>query len=445
MTNSNLKINYEMVLPPQLESAKYSTETVTNLISLQTLEKAFVRYPATSGDDSQITFNLPSINGSAMVRELELEVPIDFTITFTGIAPQGPTLASTATGIPVNGTVATFTYGSSPRPFLNELCCLDTFPLSKIFNNRSYTINNSSTIVKEDFTAEQIDIMSAQLDLEKCENAGMCLFADANTHFRTLDAETGGNMLPLEWTDNVSTYNTVDLWLDALSGLAPALSIRAPSYVLNPVCRYAAGVCDSWQAKRNSARNIVSSSVLFGGVTSGTNVYGFGSNLVPNSNTSPNLINMAYYGNDMVCTFRYVVREQILSQFWDHQDSFNKFSWNKLLPVSSLNIKLDINSKYMREALLKIGDNVSEILANGGTYTVSVPTVGDYSNCYLYARQMKIPLALLPRESYKILYYEQTKPQASKPVKYNGAGSFEAEMTYANLSQVPEYYFSICL
>jgi hypothetical protein len=439
MSITDLKIDYEMVLPPVLESSRYSTRNVTNQISLQTLEKSFVRYPATSGDvDSQLTFNLPSINGSAMVRELELEVPITFQITFTGIAPDGPVLSSTASPIPLGQAVATFTYGSSPRPFLNELCCLDTFPLSKIFNSRSYTINNSSTIVKEDFTAEQIDIMSAQLDLRKCENSNLCLFADANAHFRTLDATTGGNMIPLAWTDNTNSFNTVTEWVNNLS-LIPNASAQAPSYVLNPACRYAAGVCESWQAKRNSARNIVSSTVDFSGVTSGTSVHGYGSNDVPNSNAQPYLLNFAYYGADLVCNFKYVVREQLLSQFWDHEYSHSAFSWNKLLPVSSLNIKLDINSKYLREALLKIGDNVSEIIGSGGKYEVSVPTIGDYSTCYLYARQMKIPQVLLPNESYKILYYEQTKPQASKEVKYNGSGSFEAEMQFANLSQVPEW------
>jgi len=441
---TDLEIRQSLVLPPELEYTEYSTKNVTNHIEVQTQEKAFVKYTANSSDSSTLTFNLPSISGGAMVRELELEIPIKFSIKFKATAPATPNFATAP--VVSAATAATLTYGSSPRPFMTELNCLDSFPLSKIFSSREYTINNSSTILKEDFTPEQIDVMASQLDMRKVENAGLCLFADANSHFRSLSAETGGLLLPLAYTTSAASSIPIDAmndWRQAFETNTAGTSSLAMPHLLNPATKYAVGICNSWQQKRNTARNIVSSSMtvaLTGTETLSDKIVGYGGNavIVGHSDASGNATQcVRYIPTEKEYFFTIVVREQLLSQFFDNEYSYNKFSWNKLLPASSLNLKFTINSKYLQEAVLKIGDNIASMQSSN--YVITTPTLGDFNECYLYVKQCKIPLALLPNESYKILYYAQERPQANKDINYQGNGVWSSEMQYANLSQVPEY------
>lgn len=442
---TTLRVAHEMVLSEDLKYTKYNTDSAKNLIEIQTLEKSFVRYSASSLDSSSITWNLPSISGGAITRELEIEIPINFTITFRGVEPD---VAIGGLDVNVGQAMLDIVHGTSPRPFMTEMNCLDMFPLSKIFNSREYTINNSSTILKEDFTPEQIDVMIAQGDMTKIHNAGVQPFADANAHFSSLADTFGGLIQPISWYDSANANNSVSTIIQALGaqdGTTAGFSSAIAPYVYFPECVDPSYTCDSWAAKRNRARNIVSSSVVITPVTGGAiNVGvapGCGDNQVPTREGS-NGVQVALYDNtrDWKCDFTIVVREQLWSQFFDHEYSYNRFQWNRLLPASSLNFKFNINAKYMQEAVLKIGDNITSWLVGGATYNISTPTIGPTNSCVLYVHQAKVPLALLPRQSYKVLYYAQDRPQAKKGLSANAADeTFTASMQYANLSQIPEY------
>lgn len=450
MSETTLRVEHEMILPEDLKYTKFNTDTVKNLVEMQTLEKAFVRYPATSLDSSSITWNLPSISGGAMVRQLEVEVPINFTITFRGVAPNFE--FSTAFPIAVNDPTFTRTIGSPPRAFMTEMNCLDQAPLSKIFGSREYTINNSSTILKEDFSPEQIDAMIAQADLKKIRNAGLEPFADANSHFTSLVSTWGGVLAPFTFRTegSITANNTTQTLIAAVLGVeeavTPGISAALSPYFYAPDCVDATCMADTWAAKRNRARNIVSSSVSIVASTGANpsvdpNIPGCGYNAVPWAGNGEGQA-VALYDDtrDWVCTFKIVVREQLWSQFFDHEHAFNRFQWNRMLPTSSLNLKFNINSTYLQQAVLKIGDDIASIVAAGGAYTISAPTVGTQNECILYVHQAKIPLALLPRQSYKVLYYAQDRPQGRKAMVPSAATrSFTANMQYANLSQIPEY------
>jgi len=468
MTESSLKIEHDIVLPPELKNAKYSTDIVQNQIELQTLDKAFVTHIATSKTSTSVGWEIPSISGGAIVRELEVEMPINFSITFKGQAPTFTNGSVAPYNAPpaVGGTMMSYTSGTSPAPFMSIANCLDQFPLSKIFSKRAYKINNSPTVLTEEFSVGQIDAMVAQLDFEKCKNAGLELFADANTHFRELSYGNGGNFTPLKWTnDNINQLN----FLSNINRMVPYdatvadgvqwgdVYSRLPHYFTSPDAKFAANICNSWQQKRNTARNIVSSSVSAPTVTLKNGVVGYGSSYVPvgtngvsgtGATYNPGTLNAVYYnGTDTTYNFTYVVREQILSQYWDHEYSYNKFSYNKILPASSLNVKFDIDSTYLKESLLKIGDNLEAIIENGsGSYSVSDVSIGDKSQCKLYLRHLKIPVALLPKDSYKVLYYAQTRGQGAKLATMNvenidGANHnvWTATMNSINLSQVQDY------
>jgi hypothetical protein len=91
----------------------------------------------------------------------------------------------------------------------------------------------------------------------------------------------------------------------------------------------------------------------------------------------------------------------------------------------------------MKQSILKIGDNTFEF----NKYSLENMKIGQPSQCKLYVKQCKIPLALYPSQSYKLLYYAQEKPQASKDMQITDSNKFTAEMQYSNLSQIPEYIF----
>ena len=53
---------------------------------------------------------------------------------------------------------------------------------------------------------------------------------------------------------------------------------------------------------------------------------------------------------------------------------------------------------------------------------------------------MKIPLALLPKEAYKVLYYAQERPQAPLLMSVDPSTVvYKADMRLSNLAQIPEY------
>lgn len=457
MTETTLRVEHDMVLSDDLVYTKFNTDVIKNQIELNTLEKAFVSYPSNSKDSTSITWNLPSISGGAMVRELELEIPLTFQITFKGVSPN--TAWNATLPVASGGQLVSYVIGTQTRPFMNEINCLDQFPLSKIFNSREYTINNSSTILKEDFTPEQIDVMVAQLDLEKVKNAGLEVFADANCHFSSLSDNVGGIIVPGAFARDAnpalkSTHSALfaALPLGTTSASQFSVSAVANAAFVSKTHLQAGNWKDSWMSKRNSARNIVNSTVTFSGNTnvdsSTVTAAGCGSNKLPRNSAQTSNDETLYTANTYVSTFTITVREQLLSQFFDNEYTFNKFSWNKLLPASSLQVKLNINSEYLSKAVLKIGDHVSDIIANSGlgtvtdAYKVSNVTIGNQQDCKLYVRQCKIPLALLPRSSYKVMYYAQDRPQGRKQLTYSNSGGskkFETEMQYSNLSQIPEY------
>ena len=451
MTETTLKVDHEMILPEDLKYTKYQTSTVKNLIELQTLEKGYNKYPASSMDSTSITWNLPSISGGSMIRELEVEIPLTHYITYRGVHPALSVFPAEPGGFPIvdQADVVTIQTGSSPRPFMNEINCLDLFPLSKLFGSREYTINNSSTILKEEFRPEQIDAMVAQMDLQKVMNMGVCPFADANAHFEPLCYSSGGQLQPLFSATFDPTIEETS-FTDVFGGpgaVALQLALNAPN-------RSAEGIASigehKWYGERNTARNIQAWSITLTDIPAGspgslqlTISPGCGFNVVPTILTSGSRA-VYYVGSteSMTYVFNIVVREQLVSQYWDHQCNYNEHSWNKIIPISSLNVKFNINTQYLQQSLLKIGDNVAGAENEGGAYSVPVPTITSQANSFLIVRQQKIPLAVLPRESYKVLYYDQTRPQASKELQRNGVNTtriFSAEMTYSNLAQVPEY------
>jgi hypothetical protein len=438
MTETTLKIENIMDLCPDLRYTKYNTEVVKNIVEMQTLEKSYKPYNASSKDASSVTWNLTSLSGGHILRELELEIPLKFSITYRGIGPSFAMYqANPVTGIPIGGVVSTIVLGTTPRPFITELNCLDSSPLSKMFGTREYTINSASTVLKENYSSEQICIMESQLDMVKCENSGLCMFLDSNSHFRTLNYATGGMALQY---DALSTF--IDQTITPNADYRKTRSL-IPTYYLNPVCKFAAGICDSWQSKRNSARNIVKSTMTARLTSNGTNVPtsikdGYGSNQMPTGDEA--------FSNDVTFDFEIVVREQLLSNYWMNDLAYDKFGYNRLMPCSSLNVKFGINTKYMKESILKISDNVASMLTgfatSQGKYIVSVPTIGDTKDCKLYISQCKVPIALLPNDAYKVLYYSQTRPSAAEPVVYTesfGVKKWAADMKYNNLSRIPDY------
>lgn len=449
MTETTLRVSHEMVLSDDLRYTRYNTNDVKNLIEVNTQEKAFVRYPASSLDSSSIVWNIPSISGGAVARQLEVEVPIQFSITFVGTSPDIPdvgTLNDAAAVVANNDVLCVLNNGTSPRPFMTEMNCLDQFPLSKLFGNREITINNSATVLQEDLSPAQIDMMVAGGDLRKMRNAGLEPFADANSHFNTL-ANTWGGCMPALIYDRAgaqdrSVSQNWGLLFVAFANATTAARLGAVyTNFASPWSRSASDVCDTWAARRNRARNIVKSEMTVSAGTLGT-CPGCGENQVvvlPGNATGGN--QASYPGTAITYTFTITVREQLWSQYFDNEYTYNKFQWNKLMPLSSLNLKFNFNTTYLNEAILKIGDNIADILAQGGgQYSISTPTIPTQSSCFLYLKQCKIPLALLPRESYKITYYAQDKPQTRKRLGADFATkTITGSMQYANLAQIPEY------
>lgn len=473
MTETTLNVSNKIVLPPELHSMKYRTNNIVNHVELQTLEKAFVKIPATSKDSNSITWNIPSISGGYMTRDLEFEIPLTWTASFKPTAPSfvagasfeqnvGPDLAY-GDNLVSGDTIFTLGLGSNVRPFLKEMNCLDQFPLSKIFRNRTYQFNNSSVTLKEDLTPAQIDAMVAQMNMDKMRNAGLEVFADANSHFNTYSEATGGLLLPQNYTSNGTTGLNITedfaIWGPdgnpgsiTSAGVLNNSVISAINKVLN-ISAFRVGKDekeDTWFSKRNSARNIVSSSAVaptIAGVTWGpSNIAGYGSNPVLYKSNLPNnrgpaygtLSACAYYSTSVISiVFNTTVREQLVSQYFDHEYNFEEFAWNKLIPLSSMNMKFIFDRDYMNGALLKIGDNLS---AYDSFAISSQVTLGNQSECYFISKQCKVPLALQPRESYKVLFYDQVKPQSAVAATRNPAGrKYSATMYYANLSQVGEY------
>mgnify|MGYP001573841528 CR=1 FL=1 len=76
---------------------------------------------------------------------------------------------------------------------------------------REYILNNSSTVLKENFLPEQIDVMVAQLNFDKLRNAGLRVFADANSHFNVLAHTTGGYLAPYTYTHSAATATPRDI------------------------------------------------------------------------------------------------------------------------------------------------------------------------------------------------------------------------------------------
>jgi hypothetical protein len=440
MSESTLKIENIMELCPDLRYTKFNTETVRNVMEMQTLEKGYKSYNVSSRDATSLTWNLTAISSGNIIRELDLEIPIKFSIIYRGIGPSYDIEQGIA--IPAGAVGSTIVFGTTPRPFITELNCLDDFCISKMFGSREYTINNASTVLKESYTPAQISIMVSQLDMVKAENQGLALFADSNCHFRTLDYENGG--LALQY-DSLKTFINETV---TPNFTFPKTRSLIPTYFLNPACKFAAGKVDSWQSKRNSARNIQSSTmsvrralnqnVLVTGLKNG-----YGSNQLPTGDQA--------FSEDLIFDFEIVVREQLLSNFWLNELSYDKFGYNRLMPCSSLNVKFGITKSYLEQSILKIGDNVASILngyaGNLGKYEVSIPTIGganasDVNKPRLYLSQCKIPIALLPNDSYKVLYYSQTRPSPAEPVTYTETPQtkkWSAEMKYNNASRVPDY------
>lgn len=474
MTETTLNVSNKIVLPSELRSMKYRTNNIVNHVELQTLEKAFVKIPATSKDANSITWNIPSISGGYMTRDLEFEIPLTWTASFKPTAPSytpGPTFVENLGGdlalgaqLSPGDTIFTFGLGSNVRPFLKEMNCLDQFPLSKIFRNRTYQFNNSSVTLKEDLSPAQIDAMVAQMNMDKMRNAGLEVFADANSHFNTYSEATGGLLLPQNYTnDGTSGVNVIEDFAIWGSNGDPGSIVSAGTLnsdlmgeitkILN-ISAFRVGKDekeDTWFSKRNAARNIISSTATPTTTPNGTtwgpsNIAGYGSNPVLFKGGLPNkrgqaygiLSACAYYSPSVISiVFNTTVREQLVSQYFDHEYNFEEFAWNKLIPLSSLNMKFIFDRDYMNGALLKIGDN----LAAYDSFSISSQvTLGSQSECYFISKQCKVPLALQPRESYKVLFYDQVKPQSAVSATRSPAGrKYTATMYYANLSQVGEY------
>lgn len=473
MTEITMGVSSDIVLPHELRSQVYGTNNVKNNIELQTLEKAFDRVVATSKDSASITFNLPSISGGAIYRNIELEAPITWGIAYKSTAPASSVAAAgqstgvddTITQINAGTLLWEADLGTNVRPFLKEFSCLDQFPLSKIFNDRTYQFNNSSVVLKENLTVEQIDAMVACMNIDKMENDGLAVFADANSQFDTLNATFGGILLPFAAIQEAGTAYV--LQLEDGQFVEPAndnsynvtLDARVNSNISNTLnkifdqsCFHADKIVDNWCLKRNTARNIISSTVTGGSLSNGATWSsdprsGFGNNLVPvkTSATAGGLAVSAYYDetNTILVTFKTVVREQLVSQYFNHEYAFNEFNWNTLIPLSTLNMKFVFNQEYLSQGVLKMGENIA---AYGTDFQFTqYPTIGNISECYFIMKSCKIPIALQTTDSYKCLFYDQIKPQGGVKASVSG-NKISATVTYANLSQVSDYimpYFRI--
>lgn len=459
MTELKLNVEHDIVLPPALSSQIYNTNTVMNHIELQTLEKGFQKVPATSKDNNSLTFNLPSISGGSMYRELEFEIPLEWSITYEPIVPVGYALKdSVGVGPATWGAgveLISGTLGSSVRPFLSQLNCLDQFPLSKILRNRTYRFNNSSVSLREDLSPEQIDLLVAQMNLNKMANDGLEVFADANSHFDTLDLSTGGILLPDLIVANASTAPTTIVGTRASNqgfNLYRYRGADASEIVITggigDICSKIFDTlrldekCVSWMEKRNTARNIFNQSVTYENLANGATggkAQGYGSNTVPQKTMENGYsLNVAYYktGSTTTVYFKATLRECCISQYFDHPYNFNEFSWNMLIPLSTLDMRFSFDTKYLEESVLKIGDSPQHFTS----YSVTIPKIGNQNECFFILKQCKVPLPLQTRDAYKVLFYDQIKPQTAKDATVEN-NVISAEMQYANLSQIGEYLY----
>lgn len=447
MTETTLNIKNEVVLPPILESHIYRSNEIVNHVQEQTLEKAFVRIKATSKDNSSLQWDIPSISGGNVERNLELEIPITWSNTYTSLTTVPLTITATAsnmTGFIHNGFQSNAVIPAI-RPFMAQINCLDQFPLSKILRNRTYRYNNSSVSLKEDLTPEQIDALVAQFDLDKMENAGLAVFADANANFQSLVEETGGCLLPYQFSQGGTVYSgpnfgfvqpTIDTTSNDNTYQAIFFQMASDLYkvAISKDCYKSSHYADSWYSKRNSARNIVSITITSASTLTPANSLSGATSTVVLQGNSAGVIDCS--ASSKTLTFTVVVREQLVSLYWDHEYAFEEFSWNKLIPLSTLNMKFQYDTDYLQNSLLKISDNYKAYTA----YSVSTPTIGSQEQCYYISKQCKVPNALQFPESYKVFFYDQIRPQ--NPVNLslaNGNSRLSATMSYANLSQIPEY------
>ena len=460
-----LEIKNELELPKELKYTEYNSNTVINKSEVQLPEKAYSYKTASSKSSSSIEFNLPSINGGSLRRVLDHEIPITGKIAFKGVAPAF-SLNSTYP-IAVADYVLSIINGSSPTPLHTALNTIDQAPLSKIFNDREYTINNSSSVLQERFETHQIDAMIAMADIMKMENDGLEPFAAANGHFRPLSYQHGGSIIPLSWNAN-SGATVIDVTQVLIAH--NVFTIGGTTYQLYNQfydgmrhLKLRNRVVGTWMERRNAGRNIVKFECTLtnnngGSITTSKDAVGYENTPVPAQ--SSQAFSADYSNLDgFILNFKIVIREQMWSQYFFNDYQHDRTVYNELLPASSLSIKYNINQEYLNQAFLQIGDNVVrgldgfEVNSAGNpdypndpaarrlkiTYSVSDVQVGDQSECKIFLQEQKVPIHFQDRtKAYKLMLYDQVRSQGRKDMTVEG-NVFSATQEYANLSQVSNY------
>jgi hypothetical protein len=456
-----LKIQQEMELPRSLKYTEFETSTIINKNEAQLEEMAYRSQKATSGNSSSIEWNLTSISGSSIKRKLEHVIPVDFSIQFKGITPA---VFLKETSASVNNVLLGLVFGSSPMPFNTLQNTFDQGVLSKIFREREYIINNSSTILQERFEPYQIDVMIAQACIKKMENDGLEPFAAANTHFSTFASDCGGCFMPINWYDGTTAYSQ-QLLSNSLGVIDATAQSLYDKIMSNTRTRYASAIANSWQSRRNAARNIVDFQITeitndaTGNPILTTNIASaFGDQEVPYSALSSAYNSLDVYKKQSVfipsdsftVKFTVTFREELWSNFFYNDYQEDQLVWNELLPASALSVKYTVNQDYLNNGFLQIGDSVRNLLlgtpnfgtsapAQLGVYKIVNVSIGDYTKCYLNLFQQKIPVHFQDRkQAYKCLFYDQVRSQGAKDISLDG-NVFSATQDYSNLSQMGDY------
>lgn len=439
-----LDIVQEMELPKSLKYAEYDSNKIINKSEVQLEDKAYRSYPATSADGNEVEWSIPSIAGGSIRRCLEHEVPVYAQVTYSGIQPS---FSIGTAPIAIGAQVFDAIFGSSPTPLNPLQSSIDQAPLSKIFGERAFTINNASTVLTENLDHQEVDMLVAGADLEKMENDNLEPFVTSNIcAFETLTRASVGHIIPHGWNLNNDPFSSPLLAKVAENSLMSAI-------VLSRRTRFSGNLAQSWASKRNSGRNIVKFEVV--SITGGAPTQAFSTDVigyenikcpVPTIATFPQPTVAGYYSTPFTYLFKWTIREQLWSNHWFNDYNYDRNIWNQLMPVSALNVKYTIKKDYLSKNFLQVGDNIHYVNASGNKYTIDnvyVSTSQNELKLNLYSQ--KVPSHFINQNAYKLMFMDKASKQGQKPVfadAVDGSGNatiFKATQEYNNLTQVPEF------
>jgi len=440
-----LDIVQEMELPKSLKYAEYDSNKIINKSEVQLEDKAYRSYPATSADGNEVEWSIPSIAGGSVRRCLEHEIPVYAQITHKGVEPV---FSVGEAPIAIGAQVLNFIFGSSPTPLNPYQNTIDQAPLSKIFGDRSFTINNASTVLTENLDHQEVDMLVSGADIEKMENDNLEPFVTSNIcTFDTLARSGAGHILPHGWNYNNDPFSSPLLGEVGKSSLISAV-------ILSRRSRFAGNLASSWASKRNAGRNIIKFEVV--SVTSpsnpqptlSTDVISY-ENIkcpVPIISSVPQTTVAGYFPTAFTYTFKWTIREQLWSNHWFNDYNYDRNIWNQLMPVSALNVKYTIKQDYLKKAFLQIGDDAAYVIASGNSYSVDnvwVSTSMNELKLNLYSQ--KVPSHFINQNAYKLMFMDKASKQGIKPVfvdAVDGSGNatiFKSSQEYNNLTQFPEF------